>query len=159
MRARWLVASLVVLAGIGVVRVLAAVQAPNQAQLVMQTVAGVKFGTLPGFAIERVNPADKTDSYVVLTFDSQGRPVVSKENDHPRLLLDNDKDGMFESEKVITDKVRNCQGLWFDGPTLYARVPMRRPSRLRHRLRRTPRRAAGGRVDAAVRRPPRGCIG
>ena len=120
MRARWLVASLAVLAGIGVVRVLAAVQAPNQAQLVMQTVAGVKFGTLPGFAIERVNPADKTDSYVVLTFDSQGRPVVSKENDHPRLLLDNDKDGIFESEKVITDKVRNCQGLWFDGPTLYA---------------------------------------
>ena len=28
----------------------------------------------------------------------------------------NDKDGIYESEKVITDKVRNCQGLWFDGP-------------------------------------------
>ena len=108
------------LAGVGVTRGLAAMQAPNQAQLVTQTVAGVKFGTLPGFVIERVNPADRNDSYVVITFDSQGRLVVSKENDHPRLLLDNDKDGVFEAEKVITDKVRNCQGLWFDGPTLYA---------------------------------------
>src|SRR5687768_8690519 len=95
-------------------------QAPNQASLVTQTVAGVKFSTLPGFSIERVNPPDKNDSYVVITFDSQGRLVVSKEQDNPRFLLDNDKDGIYESEKVITDKVRNCQGLWFDGPTLYA---------------------------------------
>src|SRR5688500_4387637 len=109
-----------VLGGLGLVRAVPLGQAPNQAQLVTQTVAGVKFSTMPGFAIERVNPPDKSDSYVVLTFDSLGRPVVSKENDHPRLLLDNDKDGIFESEKVITDKVRNCQGLWFDGPTLYA---------------------------------------
>jgi putative heme-binding domain-containing protein len=103
----------------GLVRALPLWQAPNQAQLVTHSVAGVKFSTLPGFVIERVNPAEKNDSYVVLTFDSLGRPVVSKENDHPRLLIDNDKDGIFESEKVITDKVRNCQGLWFDGPTLY----------------------------------------
>jgi putative heme-binding domain-containing protein len=94
-------------------------QAPNQAQMVTQTVAGVKFSTLPNFSIERVNPADKTDSYVALTFDSQGRLVVSKELDHPRLLLDNDKDGIYESEKVLTEKVRNCQGLWFDGRVMY----------------------------------------
>lgn len=94
-------------------------QAPNQAQMVTQTVAGVKFSTLPNFAIERVNPADRTDSYVALTFDSQGRLVVSKEVDHPRLLLDNDKDGIYESEKILSDKVRNCQGLWFDGRTMY----------------------------------------
>ena len=94
-------------------------QAPNQAQMVTQTVAGVKFSTLPNFTIERVNPAAKTDSYVALTFDSEGRLVVSKELDHPRLLFDNDKDGIYESEKVLTDKVRNCQGLWFDGRALY----------------------------------------
>jgi putative heme-binding domain-containing protein len=94
-------------------------QAPNQAQLVTQTVADVKFSTLPGFAIERVNPVDKTDSYVVVTFDSQGRLVVSRENDHPRMLIDADNDGVFESEKVLSTSVRNCQGLWFDGPTLY----------------------------------------
>jgi putative heme-binding domain-containing protein len=44
---------------------------------------------------------------------------VSKEQDHPRLLLDNDKDGIYESEKVLSDKVRNCQGLWFDGRSMY----------------------------------------
>jgi putative heme-binding domain-containing protein len=94
-------------------------QAPNQASLVTQTVAGVQFSTLPGFSIERVNPPAKADSYVVVTFDSQGRLVVSKELDHPRILLDNDKDGVYESEKIISDKVRNCQGLWFDGPVMY----------------------------------------
>ncbi len=99
-------------------------QAPNQASLVTQTVAGVKFSTLPGFAIERVNPPDKGDSYVVVTFDSLGRLVVSKEQDFPRILLDNDKDGIYESEKVISDKIRNCQGLWFEGRTLYASCAM-----------------------------------
>ena len=111
-----------------VVVVLSINQSPGRAQglsqnqfggLVERTVAGVRFGTLPEFTIERVNPPDRADSYVVVTFDSQGRLAVSKENDHPRLLLDADQDGIFESEKVISDKVRNCQGLWFDGPTLY----------------------------------------
>ncbi|HET7217292.1 MAG TPA: HEAT repeat domain-containing protein, partial [Vicinamibacterales bacterium] len=113
------VRAVVVLAGVAALSAIPAGQAPNQASLVTQTVAGVKFSTLPGFSIERVNPPDKRDSYVVVTFDSQGRLVVSKELDHPRILLDNDKDGIYESEKVISDKVRNCQGLWFDGPVLY----------------------------------------
>ena len=99
-------------------------QAPNQASLVTQTVAGVKFSTLPGFVIERMNPPDKGDSYVVITFDSLGRLVVSKELDFPRMLLDNNKDGIYESEKIISEKVRNCQGLWFDGRTLYAACAM-----------------------------------
>ena len=106
-------------AGIALVPALPVGQAPNQAQMVTQAVAGVKFSTLPGFVIERVNPPDKTDSYVALTFDSLGRLVVSKELDHPRLLLDTDNDGVYESEKIITDKVRNCQGLWFDGRAMY----------------------------------------
>ena len=54
--------------------------------MVTQAVAGVKFSTLPGFVIERVNPPDKGDSYVALTFDSHGRLVVSKEQDNPRIL-------------------------------------------------------------------------
>lgn len=113
-----------VLAGIAMPSALMNGQAPNQASLVTQTVAGVKFSTLPGFAIERMNPPDKGDSYVVITFDSLGRLVVSKEQDFPRILLDNDKDGIYESEKVISDKIRNCQGLWFEGRTLYAACAM-----------------------------------
>ena len=92
----------------------AAPQAPATAPA-----GAMRFTTLPGFTIERLVPAGKTDSYVVLTFDSLGRPVVSKELDHPRLLIDADKDGVYESEKVFSTKVRNCQGLWFDGRTLY----------------------------------------
>jgi putative heme-binding domain-containing protein len=118
------VCAVLVLAGIAVPGAVPKGQAPNQASLVTQTVAGVKFSTVPGFAIERMNPPDKGDSYVVITFDSLGRLVVSKENDFPRILLDNDKDGIYESEKVISDKVRNCQGLWFEGRTLYASCAM-----------------------------------
>ena len=64
-------------------------------------------------------PAGKTDSYVTMTFDSQGRLVVSKELDHPRRLVDADGDGVFEGEVVVSTRVKNCQGLWYDGPTLY----------------------------------------
>ncbi|MEO5823147.1 MAG: hypothetical protein ABIT71_21800, partial [Vicinamibacteraceae bacterium] len=78
-----------------------------------------RFTTLPNFAVERVVPVGKTDSYVAMTFDSQGRLVVSKELDHPRRLVDADGDGVFEGEVVVTTRVKNCQGLWYDGPTLY----------------------------------------
>lgn len=78
-----------------------------------------RFTTLPNFAVERVVPAGKTDSYVAMTFDSQGRLVVSKELDHPRRLVDADGDGVFEGEVVVSTRVKNCQGLWYDGPTLY----------------------------------------
>jgi putative heme-binding domain-containing protein len=85
---------------------------------------GSPFALLPGFKIERVTPADKTESYIVLTFDSKGRPVVSQSSSGsgvaPRVLLDDDKDGIFESEKIISDKLNTCHGLFFDGPTLYA---------------------------------------
>lgn len=77
----------------------------------VSTAAGREFSTPPGFVVERANPPDRTDSYVVLTFDVNGQPVVSKEFDHPRRLLDKDGDGIYESEQVISDKVTTCQGL------------------------------------------------
>ena len=88
--------------------------------MVEQVVADTKFRTQPGFVIERMNPPGRSDSYVILTFDPQGRPVVAKEYDVPLRLLDKDGDGIYESEQVITDKLNTCQGLWFDGPTMYA---------------------------------------
>lgn len=78
-----------------------------------------RFTTLPNFAVERAVPTGKTDSYVAMTFDSEGRLVVSKELDHPRRLVDADGDGVFEGEVVVSTRVKNCQGLWYDGPTLY----------------------------------------
>src|SRR5687767_15013806 len=85
---------------------------------------GSPFALLPGFKIERVTPPEKTESLIVITFDSQGRPVVSQSasgnGSAPRILLDNDKDGIFESEKIVSDRLNTCHGLFFDGPTLYA---------------------------------------
>ena len=98
------------------------VYAQSQARTasVDQTVAGTPFATLPGFVVERLNPANKTDSYVILTFDADGQPVVAREFDVPLRLRDRDGDGIYETEEVITDKLNTCQGLWFDGPTMYA---------------------------------------
>lgn len=96
--------------------------------LVDRTIDDVRFWTPPNFVIERVTPATRTDSYVAMTFDSRGRLAVSKETDFPRLLLDNDGDGVLESESVVSENVRNCQGLWFDGPALHGACAMADPN-------------------------------
>ncbi|MCB1020961.1 MAG: heme-binding protein, partial [Acidobacteria bacterium] len=72
-----------------------------------------------GFVVEPVADVEQVGSLVQVTFDAQGRPVVSKERAHPVMLLDSDGDGKFETEKTVSDQVNNCQGLWYDGPTLY----------------------------------------
>jgi putative heme-binding domain-containing protein len=79
-----------------------------------------RFQTPGGFTIEVVAPAEQTGSLIAMTFDSFGRPVVSKERGHPTILSDTDGDAVFETEKAFTDKVRSCQGLWFDARVLYA---------------------------------------
>ena len=39
----------------------------------------------------------------------------------PRMLLDNDGDGIFESEKIVSDKLNTCHGLFYASrTTLYA---------------------------------------
>ncbi len=98
----------------------AAAGSVHAAAMRTQTVAGIEFTVPEGFAVERVVPTERTDSYVVVTFDAHGRPVVSKENDFPRRLIDRDGDGVYESEQIITERIRNAQGLWFEGETLYA---------------------------------------
>src|SRR5688500_2741061 len=86
---------------------------------------GSPFALLPGFKIERVTPVAKVDSLIVVTFDARGRPVgsqsMSGNGDAPRLLLDNDGDGVFESEKIVSDKLNTCHGLFYASrTTLYA---------------------------------------
>lgn len=82
--------------------------------------ASAKYRVPDGFLIENVAPASQTGSLVAFTFDSLGRPVVAKERLFPTILIDGDKNGSFETEKTFTDKVKNLQGMWFDGRTLYA---------------------------------------
>src|SRR5687768_3279173 len=79
--------------------------------------AGSPFALLPGFKIERVNPAEKSESYIVVTFDPQGRPVVSQSSSgngvSPRVLLDENKDGIFEGEKIVAEQLNTCHGLFY----------------------------------------------
>ncbi|HUQ93936.1 MAG TPA: HEAT repeat domain-containing protein [Bryobacteraceae bacterium] len=79
-----------------------------------------RFETPAGFSVEVVAKPEQTGSLINLTFDSLGRPVVSKEKEHPTTLIDRDGDGYFETEKVFSDKVTHAQGMWFEGRTLYA---------------------------------------
>ena len=73
-----------------------------------------------GFVVEQVAGDDVVGSLIQLTFDADGEIVVSKERSHPTRLLDKDGDGVYETQQTISDQVENCQGIWFDGPVLYA---------------------------------------
>jgi putative heme-binding domain-containing protein len=79
-----------------------------------------RFTAPPGFSIEAAAKPQDTGSLVAFTFDSLGRPVVAKERGNPTILIDSDADGVFETQKVFSDRVHTLQGLWFDGRTLYA---------------------------------------
>src|SRR5687768_12767842 len=86
---------------------------------------GSPFALLPGFKIERVTPEAKNESYIVVTFDPQGRPVVSQSSSgtgsSPRVLLDDDKDGIYEGEKIVAEMLNTCHGLFYaNRTTLYA---------------------------------------
>ena len=86
---------------------------------------GSPFALLPGFKIDRVTPVDKTESYIVVTFDPQGRPVVSQSSSgngsSPRVLLDENRDGIFEGEKIVATQLNTCHGLFYASrTTMYA---------------------------------------
>jgi putative heme-binding domain-containing protein len=83
--------------------------------------AGSPFALLPGFKIERVTPEAKAESYIVVTFDPQGRPVVSQSSSgngsSPRVLLDENKDGIYEGEKIVAEMLNTCHGLFYASRT------------------------------------------
>ncbi len=82
--------------------------------------AGPKLTVPPGFAATEVYPAAKAGSIVNITFDADGHLVVAKENGPVVRLLDADKDGVLDTEQVVTDAIANCQGLLFAGRDLLA---------------------------------------
>src|SRR5688572_30352440 len=82
---------------------------------------GSPFALLPGFKIERVTPEAKNESYIVVTFDPQGRPVVSQSSSgngsSPRVLLDENQDGIYEGEKIVAEMLNTCHGLFYASRT------------------------------------------
>jgi hypothetical protein len=87
--------------------------------LTRQAVAGVTFLVREGFLVERVTPADHGADYLALTFDSEGRLVVSAADGSPCVLADANGDGVHETATVVAPRARNCRAMRFDGPTLY----------------------------------------
>ena len=122
MSTRWARGAIVV-GGVAALSAFPAGQAPDQASLVARWSRASSSARCRGFEIERMNPPDERQLRR-RDLRQPGPPRRVEEQDHPRILLDNDKDGIYESEKVISEKVRNCQGLWFDGPVLYAACAM-----------------------------------
>ena len=78
------------------------------------------FQAPPGFVVEPLLPEGQTETLIQLTFDSLGRPVVSREQGNPTILFDKDHDGIYEAEQAFSDKIEMLHGMWFDGRTLYA---------------------------------------
>src|SRR5262245_60553451 len=96
----------------------AAAPSAERAQDQRPTSPDSPFSLLPGFSVVRVTPDTKTDSLIVVTFDSLGRPVVSQSasgsGDSPRILIDKDGDGLFEGEQVVSTQINTCHGLFYD---------------------------------------------
>ena len=78
-----------------------------------------RFRVPPGFSVEPAAASPRLGPLAAFTFDSFGRPVVARERGFPTLLLDQNRDGIFETEVILTTKVRSVESLWFDGRTLY----------------------------------------
>ena len=79
----------------------------------------VTYHAPPGFSIEAAASPALLGPVSTFTFDSRGRPVVVKAHGFVTLLLDQNQDGFFDTEKVLTTTVRQVRGLWFDGRVLY----------------------------------------
>ncbi len=73
----------------------------------------VEFEVPPGFTVEQLLDDERSGGPVALTFDSDGHLVVAKEFDYIVRFIDEDNDGEYEVEQLITD-----QGILFDGPDL-----------------------------------------
>ena len=79
-----------------------------------------EFEVPEGFAVEEVYSPEEASTVIALTFDSQGRLVISREDSSIVRLFDEDEDGVFEEEQLVTDQVTNSQGMVFDGSDLLA---------------------------------------
>jgi hypothetical protein len=83
-------------------------------ELTWDTGGNDRFTVPPGFRVEMVaknpNPSDPF-SLVNLTFDAQGRLLLSQEDGPILLCTRPNKDGVFENIRPYCTHVRNCQGM------------------------------------------------
>ena len=77
---------------------------------------GARFRAPEGFVVEEVASDDLIGSVINMTFDALGRPVVSSERGGIRILLDEDGDGRYESQKSFSEDVSTAMGMHYIGP-------------------------------------------
>ncbi len=80
-----------------------------------------KFWTVPGFEISELRTAQPDEgSWISLTFDPNGRVIISKEDRGLlRMSITQDRQ-QVEKVQFIDVDLKECRGLLFDGDTLYA---------------------------------------
>lgn len=84
-------------------------------------VAQPKFWTAPGFEVSMLRTATESEgSWISLTFDSQGRAIVSREDQGLLRMTLNDARTSVDSVTPIDVDLKECRGLVFDGENLYA---------------------------------------
>src|SRR5690606_36604613 len=74
-----------------------------------------RFRTPEGFVVEEVAPNELIGSAVNFAFDPLGRPAISKEGEGIFILLDEDGDGIFESETLFNGDINTTHGMHFLG--------------------------------------------
>ena len=79
-------------------------------------VDGERLRTPEGFIVEEVASDELIGSCINMTFDWLGRPIVSSEKNGIRILLDEDDDGLYESQKSFCEEVSTAMGMHFIGP-------------------------------------------
>lgn len=73
-----------------------------------------------GFKITKVADNQLATNIYSLTIDSHGQTVVAGPG-YIKRLLDRDQDGIYDDFQLVSEFPKNgAQGLYFDGPTLYA---------------------------------------
>ena len=79
-------------------------------------ILGGRFRTPDGFTVEEVASDELVGSVINMTFDHLGRLVVSSEDGGIRILLDEDGDGIFDSQKSFSEDVQTAMGMHYLGP-------------------------------------------
>lgn len=80
-----------------------------------------KFWTTPGFQVALMRTAQANEgSWISLTFDEQGRAIVSREDEGLLRMTFNSEHSNVEKVEAIKVDLRECRGLAFNASDLYA---------------------------------------
>lgn len=77
---------------------------------------GARYRVPEGFVVEEVATDELIGSVINMTFDWKGRPVVASESGGMRILIDDDHNGVYESQKSYCEDVKTAMGVYVAGP-------------------------------------------